>query len=50
MLFSKYFKERLQQRIDLGRVYTGDTFEQVPPAEPEGVWRFIRRLLPGGNN
>ncbi len=43
-IFSRYFPERLQQRIDLGRVYQPDKFERVDEKPPEGFWTLIRRV------
>lgn len=44
--FSKYFQNRLQQRMSAGRVYSGDRFERIDSQPPKGLWSLIRRIWP----
>lgn len=44
MKLPKYFQQRLQQRINAGRVYQPDKFERVDSSPPKGFWSLIRRV------
>ncbi len=46
MKFSKYFQQRLQERIAAKRIYQADKFERVDAQPPKGFWSLIRRIWP----